>query len=212
MLGIIRVLTTEDQAVLGKHGKIMEEDFHIQSVSRCIEEQPQGIYNDESEKAAVPKIVQLAEEMAAEDSIDAITISCAADPALEEARQAAGIPVFGAGTCGAYAASMLGSNVAIIGITEEVPKRMKAVLGNRFHSYLFSSTVRKTTDLSRSGAKEEMLKKAEEAVEHGADVILFACTGFSTIQLKEYLQTKTGVPAVDLVEAQAIAYYLIRKS
>jgi Asp/Glu/hydantoin racemase len=210
MLGIIRVLTTNDQNILCEHGRVMDERFQIESVSRCIEKQPQGIYNEESEKVAIPKIVQLAEKMAAEDSVDAITISCAADPALEEVRQAVDIPVLGAGICGAYAASMVGNHAAIIGITEKPPKRMKAALGNKFHSYIFSNTIRKTTDLSMSGAKEELLKKAEAAVEQGADVILFACTGFSTVHLKDYLREKMAVPAIDLVEAQAIAYQLLR--
>ncbi|MFA1820849.1 aspartate/glutamate racemase family protein [Virgibacillus oceani] len=210
MLGIIRVLSTENLHILREHGRKMENDFQIQTVSRCIEDQPYGIYDSASEKIATPKIVKLARKMADEDAVDAITISCAADPALEEVRRAVYIPVFGAGVCGAYAASMVGSHVAVIGIAEEVPPAMKEALGNKFHSYSFSEHVRKTTDLSKLGAKVALCLKAEEAVKQGADVILFACTGFSTIHLKEYLRDKLSVPAVDLVEAQAVGYSLLR--
>lgn len=43
-------------------------------------------------------------------------------------------------------------------------------------------------------------------MEQGAEVILFACTGFSTIHLKESLQEEIHIPIIDLVEAQGRAY------
>ena len=46
------------------------------------------------------------------------------------------------------------------------------------------------------------------AKEEGADVILFACTGFSTIHLKQFAKDRVTIPMVDLVEAQAVAYKL----
>lgn len=209
MLGIIRVLTTDDSHVLEEHGKKMKKVYGIDAVSRCIPSQPNGIYDDASEREAIPKIMSLASEMADDEDIDAITISCAADPALDEARDAVTVPVLGAGTSGAHAASMVGGKVGIIGITEEPPIRMKTLLGERFHSYSFEPTLRKTTDLFSDDAKGKLLEVSKTAIHSGADVILFACTGFSTINLKDYLAEHISVPVVDLVEAQAITYQLI---
>ncbi|WP_077302183.1 aspartate/glutamate racemase family protein [Virgibacillus pantothenticus] len=211
MLGIIRVLTTKDNQVLQEHGSRLTELYGIRSTSICIGSQPNGIYDDESEKVAIPKIVALAQEMAEDEEIKAITISCAADPGLEEARQVVDIPVFGAGVCGAYAASMVGSKVAVVGITEQPPPAMKKQLGETFYNYAFSPRLRKTTDLFQQYAKPELLRVINKAIEAGADVILFACTGFSTIRLKAYLQKHLEVPVIDLVEAQGIAYQLFRK-
>ncbi|WP_186763857.1 aspartate/glutamate racemase family protein [Planomicrobium sp. CPCC 101079] len=210
MLGIIRVLTTEKQEVLQEHGRKMENLYKVRSVTHCIPEQPNGIYDEQSEKEAVPKIIELAQQMHAQYDLAAITISCAADPALDETRVALDIPVLGAGTSGAHAAAMVGSKVGIIGITDAPPSRMKEELGNRFFSYDFSPNLRKTTDLFSDGAKEELLKVVKGTIQSGADVILFACTGFSTIRLKDYLVEQVNVPIVDLVEAQAIAFQLIK--
>ncbi|MDS9472204.1 aspartate/glutamate racemase family protein [Sporosarcina pasteurii] len=209
MLGIIRVLTTDNHEVLQEHGNRMKSIFQVDSLTKCIQDQPHGIYNKETEEIAIPKIVALAKQMAEEDGVDAITISCAADPALEESRVAVSLPVLGAGVCGAHAASMVGQRVGIIGITEEPPIRMKEELSEKFHSFSYSPKIRKTTDLFSTDAKEELLNVVNNVIQSGADVILFACTGFSTIRLKDYLVQHIDVPVIDLVEAQAIAYQLI---
>ncbi|KKI91494.1 hypothetical protein WQ54_14620 [Bacillus sp. SA1-12] len=211
MLGIIRVLTTEDENILQEHGRKMHEYAEISSVSHCIPDQPNGIYDYLSEKEAIPKIVKLAKWMEGELNVKALTISCAADPAIEECRAAVNIPVLGAGSCGAHTACMVGSRVGVIGITGEPPSQIIKELGERYHSYIFSEKLRKTTDLFEKGAKGELLNAAKELIHSGADVILFACTGFSTIRLKDYFIQHVTVPVVDLVEAQAIAYQLIRK-
>ncbi|MGM0778759.1 MAG: aspartate/glutamate racemase family protein [Bacillota bacterium] len=211
MLGIIRVLTTEDESVLQEHGNKMKEYAGVDSITKCIQDQPNGIYSDESEQVAIPKIVELAKKMEEEFNVDAITISCAADPAIDESRDVVNVPVLGAGVCGAHTACMVGKRVGVIGITDFIPGRMRKELGEHFHSHDYSEKLRKTTDLFKEGAKEELLKVAQGLIDSGADVILFACTGFSTIRLKDYFVKYLSVPVVDLVEAQAIAYQLIER-
>lgn len=211
MLGIIRVLTTADEAVLGEHSRLMRASHGIESSSHCISGQPHGIYNDHTEVVAIPKIVALAQALAAEDDIDAIAISCAADPALLEAREAVEIPVLGAGECGAHMAMMVADHVAVIGIGDEIPAPMKAILGDRLHSYRVSPTHRRSTDLFADDALASLTQVAQQAVAEGAGAILFACTGFSTIGLRGHLASKISVPVIDLVEAQATAYSLITK-
>lgn len=209
MLGIIRVLTTEDENILYEHGHLLKKYADIESISQCIEDQPHGIYDDHSQKIATPKIVELAKEMTKNHSLKALTISCAADPALEETRAAVDVPVLGAGTCGVYAASMVGKKVGIMGLRDEAPSNMKEALGDRFHAYASSPIVNKTTDLFADEAKESLYKASCELVDAGSDVILFACTGFSTVHLKTYLMERLQVPIIDLVEAQGIGYQLI---
>jgi len=209
MLGIIRVLTTKDESILNEHGKLMDQFLGVKTVTNCIQDQPNGIYDDYSENVAIPKITNLAEEMIFSYDLEAISISCAADPALDETRKLLNIPVLGAGICGAHAAGMVGNKVGIIGITEEAPERMVAELGNLYYSHVYSPYIRKTTDLFTDGAKDELLRLGQQLVTQGANVILFGCTGFSTIHLKDYLKQYINVPIIDLVESQAIDYKLI---
>ena len=97
-VGLIRVLTTEDEELLQLHGKLIESYFPMfQVVSRCIPEQPEGIHDDETFAVGVPKVVNLAVELWKE-GCQAIIISCAGDPGVPEARQAVPIPVIGAGS------------------------------------------------------------------------------------------------------------------
>ena len=63
-VGLIRVLTTEDEELLELHGKLIQSYFPmLQVVSRCIPEQPQGIHDDETFAVGVPKVVNLAVEL-----------------------------------------------------------------------------------------------------------------------------------------------------
>ena len=62
-LGIIRVLTTSDDRVLQEHARILEARYGLQSLTRCIPDQPNGIFDAVSEAMAVPKIVQLGREL-----------------------------------------------------------------------------------------------------------------------------------------------------
>jgi len=209
MLAIIRVLTTESEDILKSHGSRIEALTGYRTVTRCIEEQPDGIYDSETERIAEPKILAIAMQLESEPGVNAIAISCAADPALNLVRDNVRLPVIGAGQSGAFAARMLGRRIAVIGITNEVPARMRAALGESFHSYRSSSQHRKATDLFDDSAKPALLALAEAARDEGADTILFGCTGFSTIDLKAYLSERISVPIIDLVDAQAVALTLI---
>lgn len=212
MLGIIRVLTTTEEQVLQEHTRLIGESHGFTSYTECIENQPYGIHDDESETLAIPKIVELAQKLEARGDIDAVTISCAADPALDTAREAVHIPMLGAGECGAHAAMTVADQIAVLGIGNDVPPRMRSILGERFHSYRVSEMHRRSTDLFAKDALESLRTKAQDAVNQGAGAILFACTGFSTIGLKDYLAPTLSVPAIDLVQAQANAYSLIAKA
>ena len=86
-VGVIRVLTTEDETVLNRHGKLLERYYPMfQVTSRCIPEQFEGVHDEETERQSIPKVVALAEEMYRE-GFDAVIVSCAGDPGVEEARK-----------------------------------------------------------------------------------------------------------------------------
>ena len=60
-VGLIRVLTTEDQEVLLAHGKTIMEIFPgIEVETKCIPDQYEGIHSEELCRIAIPKIVETA--------------------------------------------------------------------------------------------------------------------------------------------------------
>lgn len=208
MLGIIRVLTTEDESILQEHSRIMKQDFNIDTISRCIPDQWNGIYSDETERMAVPKIEALVKSIVENDGVTAITISCAADPAVDSSRKLVDVPVYGAGEVGAHAALMVSRKVGVLGITPNVPYNIASILGEHLLAYTWPEGVKTTVDLLEESAKKHAIEACQNLVKQGATSILFACTGFSTMGLKSELVKHINVPVIDLVQAQAIAYSL----
>ncbi len=209
MLGIIRVLTTDDPMVFESHGKIIERLYRIPVKSYCIPDQPYGIHDDATEEAAIPKIVALAKQIEAEGA-QAILISCAADPAVEQARSAVSIPVLGAGTCAAAAALALGRRVGVLNLTGHTPASPAAVLGERQVRDIAPAGVDNTTELMTAAVEAAAVKALQELAAE-CDVIMLACTGFSTIRFAEKMRSHVRIPLVDAVEAGgAMAQLVLR--
>lgn len=211
MLGIIRVLTTEDEDILQEHSRLMKQHFNIDTISRCIPDQRSGIHDDETLKLAEQKIEALVKSMVKEDGVTAVTVSCAADPAVKSSRKLVDVPVYGAGEVGAHAALMISRKIGVLGITPEIPPNIAAVLGNNLLGYTWPDGVSTTVDLLENDAKKRAIEACQDLVNKGATSILFACTGFSTIGLKKELVQHLHVPIIDLVQAQGIAYSLTKK-
>ncbi|MFI1851152.1 aspartate/glutamate racemase family protein [Streptomyces sp. NPDC020480] len=202
-IGVIRVLTSDDASTVAAHGRVIEERYGIPAVSRCIPGQPHGIHDDESERRAEPKIVALARELAA-DGAGTLVISCAADPALERTREAVDVPVIGAGSAAAAVALGLGSRVGVLGIRDEAPPAVRAVLGERFAGEERPRGVHRTTDLQAPEGPAAVLEAAARLVEARADTLLLACTGLNTIGIRPLLEDRLGVPVVDPVLAAGL--------
>ena len=101
-IGLIRVVTMSDRSLMELHGRLIMDSFpELQVESRCIPNQPKGIYSPETKELAVPKILELAEEF---QNVDALVVSCADDPGVPELRQLLSIPVIGAGSSDAIVA------------------------------------------------------------------------------------------------------------
>lgn len=206
-LAVIRVFTHSDPKVLEKHAKIIEKLYGIPTKTYCIPDQPEGIANEEVAKGCVDRIVAKCLE-AERDGADAVLVSCAIDPGVAEARQVCRIPVFGAGSCAAAMALTMGSRVGVLSlIAGDVPSVPRAILGDRLVAMKGVEGVKDTRDLltdwGRAGAKECIKALAKEC-----DVIMFSCTGFSTMGIAHWFDD-LEVPIIDAIEAGggAVARY-----
>lgn len=202
-VGIIRVLTSDDQDFIDTHGRVLAEQFGIQSLSRCIPDQPTGIHDDHTEQIAVPKIITLAGELLAA-GVRRLLISCAADPALAQVRTTYGVPTIGAGSAGAAVALAYGNAVGVLGITADVPPAIADLLGDRLIASRVPTGVTNTTDLLTSHGWDAAIESAHQLVAAGAQVILFACTGLTTIGIAAAITAETGVPVIDAVMAAGL--------
>ncbi|WP_406677561.1 aspartate/glutamate racemase family protein [Moorella sp. ACPs] len=211
MLAVIRVLTTQDEDLLNAHGRIITAKYGLPTRSYCIPDQPEGIYNEETERIAIPKIVRLARQVE-EEGAKAIFISCAADPALQEVRAECQVPVIGAGSAAAAVAMALGRRIGVLNLTEATPAAVTSLLGSHMVAEARPEGVKNTRDLLTPAGKEKAVEAAGELVGKGAEVIVFACTGYSTIGLAGEIRERLGVRIVDAVEAGGlVAWYTLQK-
>lgn len=213
-VGLVRVMTLDKQELVDQQGKLIEGLFpSIKVISRCIEDQPRGIYDAEAERIAEPKIVKVAKELESEGA-EVVIISCAADPALGMARGELKIPVIGAGSATAAVALNLGQSVGVIGIGEAVPEAMAGILGDRLLSYAKIEGVQTALDLHLEGARERVLQAARDlAANDKVEVIAFACAGLSTLDVDDPVEKEFCVYTVNPVIASGIQalYALMRK-
>ncbi|MEM0006273.1 MAG: aspartate/glutamate racemase family protein [Ignisphaera sp.] len=203
-IGLIRVITLKDEEALNLHGRIIESIFpELNVVSRSIEDQPMGIYNRESEEIAKPKILKLAKEFEKE-MIEAVIISCAADPAVREARRSLKIPVIGAGSAAASMALAYGERVGVLNLTEETPEVIRRILGSHLVAEEKPEGVRTTLDLKTEWGMRAARMALEKLAKSGVDVIVLACTGYSTIGFSKIAESITKMPVIDPVVAAGL--------
>ncbi len=202
MLGIIRVLTHDDPNFVGEHGRLIEQQYGIASLSRCIADQPTGIFDAASEARAVPKIVALGRQLE-QEGCKALFLSCAADPGLAALRQAVSVPVVSAGSAAASIAALLQRPVAVMGIGANAPAPFRNLLGEDI-LYARPQGVTNTTDLLTPEGREASLACADGLYRQGIEVIAFSCTGFSTIALAGAINRQLGKIAIDAVSAAGL--------
>jgi allantoin racemase len=210
-IGLIRVLTTEDENLLNAHGRLLESHFpELQVESRCINDQPKGIYDEESSALALPKILELGKEMERE-GVKAIIVSCADDPGVGELRKIVTIPVVGAGSSCASVSLSCGGKIGTLGIRERAPRIMRDILGDHLVSQTRPEGVKTTLDLLTGEGRENAISAAEHLRKTGAEVIALACTGYTTIGIARDLEGAVGIPVIDPVEATGLfAWHLTR--
>ncbi len=209
-IGILRVLTTDNEAVLMAHQNKLQDLFPLWSFStRCIPDQYNGIHDDETHNAALPKIRKLAEEW--ENDLDGLIISCAGDPGVEELRGLLSIPVIGGGIAASSLSLTMGRRVGVIGIENHCPSSYIRILGDHFGGYILPDGIRNTNDLRTETGKKSVVKAAADLKVKGCDVIAFACTGLTTAGAASLIYP-VGLPVVDAVVAEGIAMDVMLKS
>lgn len=211
-VGLIRVLTTEDQEVLLAHGKTIMETFPgIEVEAKCIPDQYEGIHSEELCRTAIPKIVETAKTF---QDADMLIVSCADDPGVEEIRkEIPGIPVTGGGETTAALALKYGEKIGVLGITDYAPAAYRRLLHGRMILGK-PDGVDSTLDLLTPEGRASTLKKGMELKEQGAQVIALACTGLGTIGIAGELEETTGLPVIDPVIAEGLFAYFekVRRS
>lgn len=210
VVGIIRVVTITDNEILNRHGKLLESIFpEFTTITECIQDQPAGIFSEETESIAIPKIIALGKKIA--ERIDALIISCAADPAVKDLRMILKIPVIGAGSAVVGVGIALGSRIGVLNLNEDTPKVISSLLGNRLIAATSPEGVRTTLDLMTPEGKSAAIKASNYLLNKGADVLVLACTGYATIGLASVLRKEIKAPVVDPVEASGLmAYEILR--
>ena len=201
-VGLIRVLTTEDEVLLNNHGKTLMEKYPMLDVeSRCIPDQYEGIHDVETEKKALPKIVELAKTCFADK--DMILISCADDPGVELVRQALpGMVVTGGGETTVAVALRYGEKIGLLGIMDYAPKAYRRMIPDKLVGVLRPEGVYSTLDLMTEAGRKSCLASAMQLKEMGAEVIALGCTGLATIGIAAEVEKVTGLPVIDPVLAQ----------
>lgn len=201
-IGLIRVISVENTELLNLHGKMIEKNYSdLKVVSKCIPNQPYGVHNDETEKLAIPKIIELAKNW---EGLDALIISCAGDPGVKELRDILDIPVIGAGESAAILARRYGRIFGVLGITEDVPFVYKKFLGSDIVGTPDVQDVESTLDLMNDHGRKMVIEKALRLKSLGAEVIALACTGMATIGIAKELEQTCRIPVIDPVIAEGL--------
>ena len=187
-VGLIRVLTTEDEEVLQSHGKqIMEYFPELEVVTKCIPDQYEGIHSPELGEIALPKIVETARSFT---DVDMIIVSCADDP----------------GVATVALALKYGSRIGVLGITDYAPQAYMRMIPDQMILGR-PEGVHSTLDLMTPEGKASVLKLGMKLKEQGAEVIALACTGLATIGIAKDLEKETGLPVIDPVMAEGMFAY-----
>lgn len=213
-VGLIRVVSFEDKEILELHGKLIEKYFpSLQVISRCIKNQPKGIYDEDTKKKAIPKVIELGSQFEEEGKVKAIIVSCADDPGVKELRKLLKIPVIGAGSSVAALSLSYGERIGTLGITEQAPPIMREILGKRLIADKKPEGIKTTLDLMTNEGRRNAFKSIKCLKEKGAEIIALACTGYSTIGIAKDLEKEVGIPVLDAVVAAGLfAWYFTRGS
>ncbi len=205
-IGIVRVITTETAGLLEAHAVMLRRVFPcIDTVSACIPDQPEGVFDKATETSATPKVVSVAAELARKGAA-AVIVSCCADPGVEDARALVDIPVIGAGSAVSAVALACAARIGVLGIGFGAPTVMRDILGRRMVGYAVPVGVRTTRDLFGEDCLRECIKSARSLVDMGAEAICLGCTGMSTTGVAVRLREELKIPVIDpLMAAGGVA-------
>lgn len=202
-IAVIRVATLDDEERLNLHGRLLEKySSNIITKSYCIQDQYDGVHDNTSHEIATKKIVNLVKQI--QHEYDGIVISCAGDPAVEILKNEIDIPVVGAGHSVASFSLNFGEKIGVLGIREEAPKSVEKMLGDKLLKSIKPVKVNNTNDLLTDEGRQSVVEAAQDLQKAGADAIILACTGMSTIGIAKYLNENLQIPVIDPVYSEAL--------
>ena len=202
-VGLIRVVTVENDEKLQSHGRVIETFFPgIKVESKCIQGFEKGLPTKQLVQKALPQILALAKGFA---NKDLIVVSCADDPGVDEIRRMfPEKPVLGAGECTAALASLYGKKIALLGVTSYIPKAFGKMLGDKIIEMAMPDGVQNTLDLRKEEGRKNCYRKALELKEKGADIIVLACTGLGMDGIDREIESRTGIHVINPVLAEGL--------
>lgn len=164
----------------------------------------EGIHDDASMAAGVPKVAAMARQMY-EEGFDAIIVSCTGDSGVREARATVPIPVVGGGESTASLAQFYGGKAGTVGITTEIPEAYTRILGEYIVPEAgIGKRVVSTLDLMTPEGFAATVDAARAQQAKDAEVLALSYTGMSTIGIAPALERELGIPVLDPVMCEGL--------
>ena len=166
------------------------------------------IESDFDVSLAAPETIALIQQ-AEQDGADACTVACFSDPGVAGARKTVNIPVIGEGQAALVFASLLGHRFCVVTTWNQCIPRVRRIIARNNMAPQLATVIavnRGVLDLNESSVQEIAIKTAEAVCQHGADVVIMACTGTGLNMAASVQQSLGGflgqpVPVIDPVKA-----------
>lgn len=168
---------------------------------------PASIESAVDEVLAAPGVVDAAIKAEA-DGANAVVIDCMLDPGLDAAREAVSIPVIG---CGEVAMRAADAKFAVVTVLQRQERAFadlarKYGLADRMTGTVGIGVPVLALEADRATAITATIRGSQEAIERGAKVIVFGCTGMLDFA-SEVSEALGGIMVVDpLPTAIAVAH------
>jgi allantoin racemase len=163
---------------------------------------PRTIQGPVDSALSVPGMLEVAKEY--EGLYNGIISACFGDPGIEPLRSAFGVPVVGIRESAFHVASFTGNRFAVITPVKGSEQRLKAIarlkgMDNKMHSVFYAGVSIPDLESGSPGAEEYVYAAGNEAVEKGADTLIFGCAGMGWVVDK--IASRFDVPCIDPVQA-----------
>jgi allantoin racemase len=163
---------------------------------------PRTIQGPVDSALSVPGMLEAAKEY--EGQYDGIISACFGDPGIEPLRSTFGVPVIGIMESAFLVASYTGDHIAVITPVKGSEKRLRTFtrlkgIDNKIHSVLYAGVTIPDLESGFAGAEEYVYSSGKEAVEKGADTLIFGCAGMGWVV--EKIASRFDVPCIDPVQA-----------
>lgn len=140
---------------------------------------------------------------AEKDQCDALIITCAGDPGIEELRKATKIPIIGTGQAGMLAAALVSNRFSLITIDDgmihagfELAKKA-GVLRKLASVKAMNMPVLNIAE-SHQDVVGELIRIGKQCIEEdGAQCIVLGCASMAFLQITEKVEAVIGIPVIN---------------